>query len=88
MVQKNFRYCILSNYKQGGNRPLKLMELAAGDPIRYGFTWDYVAGQIRGRESNPTEVIVWKESAGNSLWVKKMLTNSHFGAVDAEFASL
>lgn len=88
MVQKNFRYCILSNYKQGGNRPLKLYELAGGDAIRYGFTWDYVAGQIRGRESNPTEVIVWKESAGKSLWVKKMLTNSHFGAVDAEFASL
>lgn len=88
MVQKDFRYCILSNYKQGGNRPLKLMELnLAEGPIRYGFQFDFEAGQIVGRHSDPKEVVCWKEDS-DDLWVKKMRTNSHFGSVQMHHASL
>lgn len=87
MVQKNFRYCILSNYKQGGNRPLKLMALEADEVIRYGFQFDFEAGQIVGRHSNPKEVVCWKDS-GDDLWVKKMKTNSHFGSIQMEFEML
>lgn len=87
MVQKNFRYCILSNYKQGGNRPLKLEAVYPDDTLRYGVQFDYEAGQIVGRHANPKEVVVWKDS-GDTLWVKKMKTNSHFGSIDAKFESL
>ena len=55
--------------------------------IPYSFKFDFVGGEIVGREVSPKEIVTYKENS-DVLLVKRMKTFSSFGSVRVEYEVL
>lgn len=89
MVNKGYRLCFFSSYKNKGARILRLAELYDDrlDAIPYKFQFDYEQGFIVARHVSPKEVVTFSDK-NNNLWVRPMRIFGTFGSVSEEEANL